>query len=117
MACPKISDFYRGDTKIYKFTFTGIDITGWDVWFTLKMTQNDIDDNASLQVKATAGDDPNDDPINGIMFLTVPSDVTNLVEPGIYFYDFQRVIDGTPPDVRTLLAGKIKILSDITREV
>lgn len=111
----KIDNFYRGDTKVYKFTFTGQDITGWSIWFTLKGSEGDLDEAAVLQVSSTAGDDVSDDPVNGLMFLTLGSDVTDLVEPGEYVYDFQRVISGSPPDVRTLLSGSISILVDITR--
>jgi len=110
-----ISNFYRGDTKKYKFDFgAGTDITGWQIVFTLKKNPEDADESADLQVWANAGSDPQDDVLNGIMYLTLPSDQTSLLDVGQYHYGFQRVIPGTPPDVKTLLVGKVKVLQDIT---
>lgn len=114
----KIANFYRGDTKVYKFTFTGQDITGWDIWFTMKNDESDADDDAVLQVKTTAGSNVIDDPVNGIMYVTLTSAQTDLLNPNNYFYDFQRVISSaSPPDVRTLLSGRLKILTDISRTI
>jgi len=114
----KIADFYRGDTKVYKFTFTGQDITGWAIWFTMKNDSSDLDEDAVLQVTATAGGNVLDDPVNGIMYLTLTSSQTNLLEPNEFFYDFQRVIaTSSPADVRTLLSGRLRILTDISRTI
>jgi hypothetical protein len=113
-----IRDFYRGDTKRYKFTFSKngspVNLTGYEIWFTVKANLDDLDSAAILQVKATAGGDPGDDVANGIMYVTADSTDTE-VEPGSYQYDFQRVIPGAPPDVRTLDKDKVKILPDVTR--
>lgn len=114
----KIANFYRGDTKVYKFTFTGQDITGWSIWFTLKNDESDSDEDAVLQISATADDNALDDPVNGIMYITLTSTDTNLLVPGEFAYDFQRVISAqSPPDVRTLLSGRLKVLTDISRTI
>ncbi|MBF0161597.1 MAG: hypothetical protein HQL88_04840, partial [Magnetococcales bacterium] len=47
--------------------------------------------------------------------LTLTSAETDLIAPGIYVFDFQRVIPDNPPVVKTLMSGKISILPDITR--
>lgn len=114
-----INDIYRGDTKRYKFSFADaqaavIDITSWEIWFTAKNDKADADVDAVIQVKKTAGGDPADDPVNGVMYVELDSSDTN-VDPSTLFYDFQRVIPGSPPNVRTLDADKVKILEDITR--
>lgn len=114
MHIKRLNGIYRGDTKAYKFNFPGVDITAWTIWMTLKIDEGHSDAAASLQVSSTAGDSVNDDPINGIMYVTIPSDLCATLQPGKYFYDFQRVVDGTPPDVRTLLAGEVEIYTDIT---
>ncbi len=117
-----IADFHRGDTKKYKFTFddgaatpTPIDITGWQIWSTLKLDPTSLDADAAMQVSTTAGDQLGDDPVNGIMYL-VFSSLDTAIAVETYYYDFQRVIAGTPPDVKTLKSGKVKILEDVTKD-
>ena len=122
-----ISDFKRGDTKRYKFSFTQntgtqevpvytpVDITNWAIFFTLKVNQDDADTIAAAQVKAVAGGYAFDDPANGIMYLVMGSDVSDAIEPGKYYYDFQRVIPGTPPDVKTLDSDVVSVEVDNTR--
>jgi len=114
MHIKRLNGIYRGDTKTYKFNFPGVDITDWTIWLTLKIDELSSDAAAAIQVSSTAGDNVLDDPINGIMYVTIPSDQSGTLEPGQYFYDFQRVIQGSPPDVRTLLAGQVEIYTDIT---
>lgn len=113
-----IDDFYRGDTKKYKFTFTknsvAVDVTAWEIWFTIKENINDSDYGAAAQVKHTAGDDALDNVVNGILYLTLPSDVSAGIGPGEYVYDFQRVIPGATPDVDTLESGTVSIKQDVT---
>lgn len=120
-----LNDIHRGDTKVFKFTFDDgaatpvpLDITGWTIWLTLKANLTDADCVAPLQIETTAGDDPNDDPVNGVMFLTITSVDSYNIHPQNYNYDFQRIIEGSSPlDVRTLAAGKVKILEDVTRSI
>ena len=127
-----MKDIVRGDTLRYRFTFTDntgteevpvlapSDITGWLLYFTLKLDEEDTDANAALQVFTTAGDnsggvDYPDDLLGGILYLTVPSTATDPLVPGEkYQYDFQRVIPGTPPDVHTTERGSVKVLRDTT---
>ena len=116
-----INDFYQGDTKSYRFQFgAGVDITGWKMFFTLKTNETDDDVDAVMQVSAVAGDNVLDDIANGLMYVVASSTDTSSV--GIipntkYHYDFQRVISGTPPDVKTLIAGKVKVMQGITNTV
>lgn len=121
-----IADIKKGDTKRYKFTFTQntgteeapiwtpVDIATWMIFFTLKTNADDTDAVAAAQVKYTAGDDALDDPVNGTMYVVLPSDVSNTITPGKYHYDFQRVIPGVPPDVRTLDQDVVEVLQDVT---
>lgn len=131
----KIANFRRGDTRRWKFTFeenTGTDeapvwegqnITDWIVFVTFKLDSFSLadDDEGVVQVQTTAGDDAGgpaypDDILNGVVYLVLPSDVSETLLPDeTYEYDFQRVIPGTPPDVDTVNAGKVKILQDTTR--
>lgn len=113
-----LSPFYRGDTKILRFAFTesdgkALDITGHELWFTLKRDLADPDEQAALQKRVIfpAGTDA----AAGIGVLTLESGETGSIEPGTYFYDLQRVIPGTPPVVTTLMSGRIAVLPDVTR--
>ena len=118
-----LNDFYRGDTKKIKFNFTDntdpqnpvvVDITGWEIWFTLKHDIDVSDYNADAQVKHIVGSDPSDDPVNGFAILTLtPSDTSGLAV-GEYHYDIQRVIPGVTPDVRTVDKGLVNVLQDVT---
>lgn len=120
-----LDSFHRGDTKEYKFVFDDgastpapIDITNWTLWFTLKSNLSSVDGASELQFQTTAGDNTKDDPINGLMFLEVSSVNTQKVKPGKYYYDFQRVIEGTNPlEVSTLFHGNVTVLEDVTRSV
>jgi len=117
MATKNIKDFHRGDTKTWKFQFgNGVDITGWKIYFTMKVNKEDDDSEAVLQVIATAGDNVLDDVFNGLMFVTATSADTSTIEVSNnkYWYGYQRVISGSPPDVKTLHTGSVKVLQDIT---
>lgn len=110
--------FYRGDTKVFSLSFnTGegapIDITGHELWFTMKRSADDLDSQAVIQKKHVfPGDEFSE---AGVGSLVLESDETGGFEPGVYLYDMQKVIVGVPPVVSTLLSGRIKILPDITR--
>jgi hypothetical protein len=115
---PDISDFKRGDTKKIRLAFTdgngtAIDITGWQFWLTLKNDLSDLDAAAVLQVMTTVGDYVDDDAANGIVYIVATSSDT-AIATGSYHYDIQRVIAGTPPDVLTILSGKVKVTQDVT---
>lgn len=113
-----IEDVYRGDTRVYRFTFVdendaAIDITGWVVWFTAKANEADPDVAAAIQVTATAGGNALDSLAGGIMHLTLTSTDSDIT-PGNYHYDFQRVISSTPANVKTIEKGTFNILKSIT---
>ena len=108
-----INDIVRGNSKTYKFVFTNIDrsvkdITGWQILFMAKVNINDADGAALIDVTATAGNDTNDDPPNGLMYLTVPETATELT-PQTLSYDFVRIIPGATPDIKTLDQGSFAI--------
>jgi len=119
----KIDNFYRGDTRTFKFEIVDdadlpVDITGWSIWFTMKDDLFKTDEEAAVQKFATM---PNDiDSQNGIGFLILESTDTDI-DPGAYFYDFQRVLApavmGDPPQVSTFMFGKVKVLDDVTKSV
>lgn len=121
MAKTKLDNFYRGDTKTYRLTFNSklgdsTNIVGWVFFITFKSDPDALDADAELQKSFII---PNDaDAQNGIGVLQLESDETIALEPGTYFYDFQRVINTTvPATVSTIISGKIKVLKDISQNV
>ena len=113
-----LSPFYRGDTKAFNLSFKDsagapINITGHELWFTLKRKVTDSDANAVFQKKVVFP--ANSESEGGIGTLTLDSTETGAIDPGIYHFDIQKVIPENPPVVATLMSGKITVLQDITR--
>ena len=90
-----------------------INISSWELYFTVKANINDLDVAALIQIDTTAGDDGEDDVLNGIMFLDVSSSETNILED-LYHYDFTRVIPIATPDVIVLESGTVSIVKRAT---
>jgi hypothetical protein len=114
----ELRDIFRGDTKTYKVTFTDadglpIELFGSELWFTLKKRESDLDADAAFQKQHVFPSDA--DSTAGIGFLTLTSDDTGAINPGVYSFDFQRVVPGSPPVVTTLTKGKVRVVQDITR--
>jgi hypothetical protein len=113
-----LSHFYRGDTREFSFGFTdctgqAVNITGHELWFTMKREVGDADADAVLQKRIVMPPGPQSE--RGECTLTLTSIETDSIPPGIYLFDFQRVIPDSPPVVKTLMSGKISVLPDITR--
>lgn len=108
----------RGDTINIQLVFvndddTPEDITGWEIWSTLKANLTDADGSAEFQVtqvvpagaEATAGE----------YTLSIPSTDTASVDEGTYWFDIQRVIPGAPPDVLTVVREEVDVVLDVTQ--
>lgn len=109
-----LSPLYRGDSREYVLTFTDsngdpISITDWKIYFTLKKNEYDSDEDAVLKKDITE----HTSPATGVTkFTIVPAD-TNEIAPGEYSYDIQAKKKNG--DIITVVKGKLKILTDITR--
>ena len=113
-----LSHFYRGDTREFAFEFTDsaglpLNITGHELWFTMKRDPGDADSDAILQKKIVFPPSPQSAQGSGVLSLS--SLETDVLAPGVYLFDFQRVIPDNPPVVKTLMAGRVSVLPDITR--
>ncbi len=113
-----LSAFFRGDTRVYPVSFkdktgTPIDISGHELWFTLKRDPKDEDKDAVFQKMVVFPSDENSR--NGAGEMRLESNETDTIPPLTYFYDLQKVIPGDPPDVATLAFGKVSVMADITR--
>lgn len=110
-------DLRRGDTRRVKIQYpTGTDVTGWKFWFTMKASFEDTDENAILQVTTTAGDEDDDDPTAGTVYLPIDVDCA----AGSYYWDIQtKTADG---EIITILpsparyAEKITVIPDVTQD-
>jgi len=104
---------YRGDTVTLTLTFkdsngAAQDITGWTVFFTLKINKQDTDDNAVIKKTITEHTNPE----GGITTITLTaSETVDLL--GGYFYDIQYKTDEGV--IKTVLEGESKFLEDVTR--
>lgn len=112
--------YVRGDDRPYTFTFTdstgtAIDVSNWTFWLTAKWKYEDADADAVIQVtKEPPHDGSNDDPTNGKVVITIPSDaVSDDQEPGTLLCDIQRK-DGSG-NIRTIVVGVLEIQPDVTR--
>lgn len=97
-----IQDIRQGNTLDYKINYgTGFDITDWKFTFTLatdfEMTVPE------LEFQTTVGDNPLDDPLNGLVYLTISASLTDILVPGKYYWAFKRADAGTPEDEWTIL--------------
>lgn len=115
-----MSPIIRGDTKTFNLSLKNkngsvIDVSGMDLFFTLKKKIADTDAQAAIQKQITLPDD--DASRAGECKITITSTDTDALDTGVYFYDFQLVEPGNPPKVTTLAQGKVAILADVTRRV
>ena len=106
----------RGDTFDWVLTFKKagipIDITGWKVFFTIKLVtayKEDNDDNSTIYKKTY-------DITNGtsgqVELLIIPEESTKF-EPGNYKYDIQYI--DTTDKVETPFIGDFIVEADVTR--
>ncbi|MEO5330536.1 MAG: hypothetical protein H7839_00820 [Magnetococcus sp. YQC-5] len=116
--------FYRGDTKVFTLSFatvagSPVDISGHELWFTMKHSADDPDSAAVLQKRITFP--ATEKSMAGAGSLLLNSIETGTIAPGVYLYDMQKVIPGilddqdNPPVVATFVSGRILVLPDITR--
>lgn len=103
---------FRGDTKTYRFTFP-YDITGIQIHFTIKEDITDPNQRAALTVSTTAGDNALDDPVNGILYLTLESNQTSKLSVQEYYFGISKVITDTIDKVTTLKVGTLEVFADV----
>lgn len=101
----------KKDTKVYTIVLkqngVAVNISGWQLYFTVKSDPNDADSSALLSKNVTFPS--NTDSQNGIGYLSLTSIDTNIAV-GEYYYD-AKFID---TDFRqTFLTGKLVIVPSI----
>lgn len=111
-----LDPFVRGDTWTNKFTFVDdagapIDITGWQLWVTLKLDPTAEDANADLQDTLVVPSSA--DSMAGIGYVVSAPAKTGLLIPAVYFVDFQY--KQPSGEVMTVAIGTVTVQRDITR--
>jgi hypothetical protein len=110
----------RGDSFDRTFGLTGewLGAQFSQIKFTIRKklpATADLDTDVLAQVTKTGGGiqfDPLDDASG---FVSIAASVTNLWEPGVYFWELQGTVAGSPQKVYTLESGKLNVVSDLTR--
>jgi hypothetical protein len=116
----RVGDDYSIELTVKNLSGNAQNITGYKFWLTLKSSFDLSDANAELQFSSTAGDNPNDEPVNGICFLYVPASITKNIPAGSYYYDIQQKA-GANGGLSTVLPpvadykDKIIVVPQITR--
>jgi len=105
----RISDFYRGRTKVWSFVWkldgTPVDITGFTITITFKKDKARPDATAAIQKVADLTD-----PTNGIATFTLTDTDTN-VPVGKYCYDI--VVVDTSGAVTQATQNTVNILEPV----
>ena len=109
-----LTDLHRGDDRTISLHFTdaagaNIPITGWTIFFTLKLNKSDTDANAKLKKDVTV----HTVPLEGKSEIVLANTDTNDLTVGKLYYDIQ--VKKASGQVLTVAWGTIPILEDITR--
>jgi hypothetical protein len=102
----------KGDDKTFTLNFkdssdVAIDITGYTVFFTVKVKKTDSDANAIIKKDITT----HSDPTNGQTQLVLTSSDTTK-NAAIYYYDIQLKTD--TDEIKTVSIGTLNIQQDVT---
>lgn len=112
----RISDFYRGDSVVYKLTIKNddgspVDLQGQVIWFSMKKKASSFPE---LQLRYDLPD-TNSTYEQGIAYLYLPYDKTNKLTKGVYEYDIQLVLTvGSETMIKTLQKNTVMVLEDVT---
>jgi len=102
----------RGDTSAITITVTdsngtAYNLTGFEMWCTVKRNKDDPDISAILQKQCTI-----DAPLTGVGVLALTAANTDIT-PGRYYYDIE-IFNGDNSVVKTPIVSTFTILQDIT---
>ena len=107
-------DLVRGDTKTFVLNFTSdgttpIDITGWTIYYTVKMCLGDDDADALIRKIITT----HTDPTNGKTEIILNNSDTQNLPTETLWHDIQ--VKDTDDKINTIAAGQLNIITDVTR--
>ncbi|CAM3844667.1 hypothetical protein [Parendozoicomonas haliclonae] len=110
-----LKPFYRGDTRPYTVSLrdeadTPIDISGWVLSCTMKLSTEQPDSEAPVRVSNTIS---SADGVAGVAPVVLPKEQTQNLLATVYQIDFQ--LESPEGAVTTLFAGEVEVLADVTR--
>lgn len=108
-----IAPFVRGDNfamplRLQNKEGHSVDLTGWVLWFTIKLHQQQPDEEALIQKTVTVSGDS--------VLVEISGNETQSLLPIRYHYDLQLV----SPDqgvVKTLVIGRLTLLPGVTQRI
>lgn len=117
MTEPVLFDMYRGDDYTLRVAIKdslgiAVDVTGWQLTATMKISTALLDVDAPVQVvmPALTGADA----LVGVFYVHLPREQTANLVPTKYFFDLQRTFNDR---VTTVFSGLVLIKPDVTRGV
>jgi len=112
MARCQLLEITRKSTKTYKLIFTkdglSIDITGWTIYFTVKESMDDTDENAKIAKTITS----HANALSGIALIELTTSDTDITK-GNYWYAIDYKTDDS--DEGSIVTGKLKIKEPILK--
>lgn len=100
-----MANFVQDDTKVLRIEYSPpVDLTGAVFTVTLKASTS-TQEAPALKVNHTAGDDPNDNPSGGLVFITLTSAMTSAVPAGTYYGSIKRIMPSG--EVTTLIQSGV----------
>lgn len=115
-----LDDIRQGDDYTINIKFTsGLNIAGYEFWFTVKNNFTDLDASAVLQHTYIAP--TNTDTAQGILTFNIPNNKTATVPQGYYYYDIQ--MKDTTGLITTILPpvgsydDQIQFVPDVTKSI
>ncbi len=106
-------DVYQGDDKKIKLTVTdesgtAIDISSYEIYFTVKKNIDDSDSDAVYSFDMGVGTDGED----GVITFWIERADTSGLDAGTYVYDIQW--KDTDSKVKTLIVGDFNVKKEVT---
>lgn len=112
----KLKPIRRGDTHQWIINLNGVDITNVIFVVVLKEDIDDLNSRAVATISATSGPANNvlDDPINGIIYMTLPASISSKLSVGEHYIGMSMETPATPENIiKTILVEKIDVLPDV----
>lgn len=115
-----IKDYIRGDSRVLNIQVnqsdgvTPFNLTGCEVFFTVKANSNDTSDtdtSAVIALKTSSFSNP----ASGLATLTITNAISQDIAPGVYFYDVQ--LKDSFGNITSLGQNTFTINADITRAI
>ena len=109
MQCKNL-ELFKKTTHSYEVPFEkngqATDITGWTIYFTVKVSMKDLDANAKISKKVTV----HSNPLTGIALIEL-DELDTDIEEGSYYYSIDYKDD--KDNIGTVIYGKLKIIKSV----